>query len=54
MVDTDWKCAQVTKCHKCGSHNVKYRLEEDDECHVDANYKCEACGASWWVDGIDS
>ncbi len=53
MNETDWKPAETTKC-MCGSRNVKYRISDDDECHDDAEYKCNECGKTWWIDGIDS
>ena len=42
-------------CRKCGAKSVVYRVWESS-CggFEDYRYDCKACGASWWVDGIDS
>lgn len=50
----EWKPAEC-KCRKCSGAGVKYRVW-DSSCggYTDYNYKCETCGHSWWVDGIDS
>lgn len=58
---SDWKPVKTQtghyKCLKCGAAetNLKYRVWESD-CggHEDYHYSCEACGKSWWIDGIDS
>lgn len=40
-------------CKKCGSHNLKYRIVEDSDCHEDINYWCPDCKYEWWVEGPD-
>lgn len=47
--------ATDTPCRKCKEPKVRYRVWESS-CggYEDYNYKCFGCGASWWVDGIDS
>lgn len=38
----------------CGGA-VKWRSwESSDGGHEDYQYRCEKCGAKWWVDGCDS
>jgi hypothetical protein len=29
-------------------------ITTDDGAHDDNKYTCEACGRSWWIDGIDA
>lgn len=42
-------------CRKCGVHAVTERKWESS-CGgwEDYQFKCNACGHSWWVEGIDS
>ena len=50
-----FKPCDDTRCRKCGSTRVGYRTwESSDGAYEDYNYKCYDCGASWWIDGIDS
>jgi len=49
----EWK-PDSEPCRKCGGH-VKYRVwESSDGAYEDYKYRCDDCGHSWWVDGIDS
>lgn len=43
------------ECRKCKSDAVIYRTVTSS-CggYEDEQYKCEACGHSWWVDGPDA
>ena len=50
----EWRTSQHA-CRKCRSANVAVRTHqsscggwEDDE------FRCNSCGLTWWVDGIDS
>lgn len=48
---------QATKrmCPRCHQPQVQMRVwESKDGAFEDDQYKCSACGYSWWVDGIDS
>jgi DNA-directed RNA polymerase subunit M/transcription elongation factor TFIIS len=51
----DWRLTDRVTCLKCGAHPVMYRTHESS-CggHEDDEFKCEGCGHSWWVDGIDA
>lgn len=52
----EYKHAVEIKCRECkAERHVRYRIWESS-CggYEDYNYKCFACGHSWWVDGIDS
>lgn len=51
----DYKPAEGALCRSCKAPDVMYR-EWESSCggYEDYNYKCRACGRSWWVDGIDS
>lgn len=42
-------------CRECGGDNVTYQVWESN-CggYEDYKYKCGDCGATWWIDGIDS
>jgi len=44
-----------TSCRECGASPVGVRKWES-HCggYEDYNFKCPACGHSWWVDGVDS
>jgi hypothetical protein len=51
--DNEWSRAR----HKpgCESRDVRVRLWES-HCggYEDYQYRCFGCGATWWVEGIDS
>ena len=57
MVDDsgEWETVpkERAKCRHCGSNEVRYRLVQDDQGHEDANYQCQVCKKSWWIDGPD-
>lgn len=42
-------------CRSCGKDEV-YCETWESSCggYEDYHYTCRACGASWWIDGIDS
>jgi transposase-like protein len=43
------------RCIKCNTKELTVRtVESSDGAFEDYQYKCEACGYTWWVDGIDS
>jgi DNA-directed RNA polymerase subunit M/transcription elongation factor TFIIS len=43
------------KCRRCGAEDqVVFKVRETDSGHSDDEYHCQACGATWFVDGIDS
>lgn len=53
---SQYEADRTAKCQaKCESPNVFCRLWES-KCggYEDYHYKCFGCGASWWVEGIDS
>ena len=52
---SEWNPCKSTECRRCKSKNVKFRVW-DSSCggYEDYNYKCDDCGHSWWIDGIDS
>lgn len=42
-------------CPVCGVASVTVRIwESSDGAYEDEQFRCGACGHSWWVDGIDS
>lgn len=42
-------------CRECGQTTVEFRIwESNDGAYEDEKYHCKSCGATWWVDGIDS
>lgn len=43
-------------CTYCGVSGSRYYMvwESSDGGYEDEKNKCEACGKTWWVDGIDS
>lgn len=51
----DFEFQPDVPCRKCGEHVVNMR-EWESSCGgwEDHHYKCNACGHSWWVEGIDS
>jgi len=51
----EWKPIEG-KCYKCAeAGKINMRVwESNDEAFEDHQYKCFACGATWWIDGIDS
>lgn len=51
----DFKVQPDVPCRKCSSHTVSMR-EWESSCGgwEDYQYRCSACGHSWWVEGIDS
>lgn len=50
-----WIACSDTKCRKCRSTNVHYRLwESSDGAFEDYKYECLDCGHIWWIEGIDS
>ncbi len=50
-----WGYCAVTTCRKCHSKDVRVRTwESNDGAYEDYQYRCDKCGATWWVDGIDS
>lgn len=44
--------AACPTCHRNDGHRVRV-LAADDGTSVEAQHQCQACGATWWVDGID-
>lgn len=52
----EWKpCHSEWECRKCKSKNGKYRTHESsDGGWEDDEIKCNDCGHSYWIDGIDS
>lgn len=41
------------KCRKCGSGEVIYYADDDDD-HGDIHYRCPDCKADWWYEGPDA
>lgn len=42
-------------CPVCAVASVKVRIwESSDGAYEDEQFRCGACGYTWWVDGIDS
>ena len=42
------------ECPRCGKKESLYReWESFGGAHEDCQYKCQACGYTWWVDGPD-
>lgn len=42
-------------CRKCGGDQVFFRVcKSNDGGYEDEKYECRGCGATWWIDGIDS
>lgn len=40
-------------CHRDDGH--RWRLwESNDGAYEDEQHECQACGATWWIDGVDS
>jgi hypothetical protein len=59
MKDSDggfgpWELA-VAACRKCAKHKVEVRVW-DSHCggYTDMQFKCTACGHTWWVEGPDA
>jgi DNA-directed RNA polymerase subunit RPC12/RpoP len=52
---SEFKVDHDIACRKCGVHAVSER-EWDSSCGgwTDYQYRCAACGHTWWVEGIDS
>lgn len=52
---SEWTKTDQVQCRKCGSKEISYRTHESS-CGgwEDDEFRCGACGQSWWVDGIDS
>lgn len=50
-----WKIDEEVRCRKCDNIGyVFYRLVEySDGAYTDEEYKCDACGHTWWVEGSD-
>ena len=51
----EFKVQPKIPCRKCGVHAVSMR-EWESSCggYEDYQYRCNSCGHSWWVDGIDA
>lgn len=51
----EWEHLDNVQCRKCGEHYVVRRLWES-KCggFEDLQYRCQCCGATWWVEGPDS
>ena len=52
---SEFKVYPEIACRNCGVHAVSMR-EWESSCGgwEDYQYRCNACGKMWWVDGIDS
>lgn len=50
LLSAGWVKWRMTECRDCGSFDGAYK----ENARGDAEYKCGACGYSWWVDGPDS
>ena len=50
----DWEKSE-NQCRQCSSKDTRCR-SWDSSCggYTDYQYRCMACGATWWIDGIDS
>lgn len=44
----------ISPCPKCDSLEYYVYFWEDDYGHEDEKYKCNDCGYTHWIDGIDS
>ena len=56
---TEWKLVieedAAFRCGYCASPTVEYReWESDDGAYEDKQYRCNACGRKWWVEGADA
>lgn len=51
----EFKVQHEVPCRKCGVHAVSMR-EWESSCGgwEDYQYRCNSCGHSWWVEGIDA
>lgn len=50
-----WKPCSGFTCRKCGQARVEYRVW-DSNCggYEDTQYRCLACGRTWWVESADA
>lgn len=49
---SEWKLDDKV-CPMCKDKSLWWRFVEDDECHVDCEYRCQTCGHQEWVEGSD-